>query len=185
MSVDPASFRKALSYYPTGVAVVAVAGPDGVRGMTVGSLSSVSLEPALVLFCVGAEARLAPLLVVGCEVSINVLRADQSALSTYFAGGWKESAPPPHRFVPWGGVSRARLEGAALSLTARVTALHAGGDHAIVVCQVSSIHLGLAPVEPLIFFDRRYHGVDAGPGGQAPDLDRDSGASQLFHDPWV
>lgn len=185
MTVDPATFRKGLSYYPTGVSVVSIAGPDGVQGMTVGSLSSVSLEPPLVLFCVAEAARLAPLLVVGRDVSINVLRADQSVLSTYFASGWKEPVPPPHRFVPWGGKAFARLEGAAVALAARITAINPGGDHSIVICQVSDIHVGLTPIEPLIFFDRRYHGVDTGPGGQAPELDARSGASQLFHDPWV
>jgi flavin reductase (DIM6/NTAB) family NADH-FMN oxidoreductase RutF len=84
--------------------------------------------------------------------------------------------------VPWTGT--ARLEGAALSLAIRITSLVEGGDHLIVVGQVGAVHHGLGPIEPLIFFDRRYHGIDGGSGNLAPEIDPPGAPSQLFHDPW-
>lgn len=180
--IDPATFRKAMSQYPTGVAVVAIASHDGARAMTIGSLTSVSLEPPLVLFCVGRMARLASLLTIDTRLSINVLRVEQQPLSTYFASGWKGEASPPHRFVPW--AQTARLEGAAMSLAIRITSVAEGGDHLIIVGQVEAVHVGLAPIEPLIFLDRRYHGVDGRAGEAAPEIDPPGTPSQLFHDPW-
>jgi len=183
VTVDPAALRAALSQYPTGVAVVAVAADGGVRAMTVGSFASVSLEPPLGLFCVSKRARLAEVVAAGRPFSVNVLRSDQRALSTYFAGAWTGEKPPPHRFVPWGEV--ARLEGAGVSLAGRVASVigDQAGDHLIVIGQVDAVHRGLAPIEPLVFFDRRYHTV-AGGGEAAPELDAPGTSAQLFHETW-
>ena len=161
--------------------MVAMAVADGVSAMTVGSFMSLSLEPPLVLICIARQARMAPTLVLGAAFSINVLRDDQGALSTYFAGSWKEPAPPPHRFVPWDEVPR--LEGVVMTVAARVTALVEGGDHLIVMAEVGGIHVGVAPRNPLLFFDRRYQRLDQAPGDAAPELDSPETA-RLFHEPW-
>jgi flavin reductase (DIM6/NTAB) family NADH-FMN oxidoreductase RutF len=184
VTLDSAALRSALSHYPTGVAVVAVAADGGVRAMTVGSFASVSLEPPLGLFCVAKRARLAEVVSVGRPFSVNVLRSDQRALSTYFAGAWREKMPPPHRFVPWADV--ARLEGAAVSLAGRVATVVGddAGDHLIVIGRVNAVHRGLAPIEPLVFFDRRYHTVDGGRGEAAPELDPAETSAQVFHETW-
>ena len=182
MSLDPATFRGVLSQYPTGVSVVATPVEGGVHAMTAGSFTSVSLDPPLVLFCVGKRARLAELIGVGTPFSVNVLRAESQALSTYFAGSWRESTPPPHRFVPWAGVPR--LEEAGAALACRTAAVVEGGDHWIVVGQVTDLHLGLAPREPLVFFNRRYHRLDAGAGESAPELEPPETPAQLFHESW-
>jgi flavin reductase (DIM6/NTAB) family NADH-FMN oxidoreductase RutF len=182
MSLDPTAFRAALSQYPTGVTVVAIAAEGGVHAMTAGSFGSVSLEPPLGLFCVSKRARMAGMVEVGRAVTVNVLRADQRALSTFFAGAWKEAKAPPHRFVPWEGA--ARLEGAAASFGGRVATLVESGDHLVVIVGIEALHRGLAPIEPLVFFDRRYHTVDSGAGEAAPELDDPSPGAQLFHDSW-
>jgi flavin reductase (DIM6/NTAB) family NADH-FMN oxidoreductase RutF len=182
MSVDSVEFRQALGLFPTGVTVVAVAVGEGVRAMTVGSFTSLSLDPPLVLFCVGKKTRLAEVLAVGRPFSVNVLRADQQALSTYFAGGWKEPTPPPHRFVPWGG--GARLEGVAASIGGELSSLVDGGDHLIAIGTVTALVRGLPPIDPLVFFDRRYRTVDRSTGQSAPELDPTEATTQLFHESW-
>lgn len=184
MTIDPAAFREALSQYPTGVVVLAITDGDGVQGMTIGSFTSLSLTPPLVLLCVGKQARMAPLLTPGQPCTVNVLRSDQRALSTYFAGSWKGESPPPHRFVAWDDLPR--LEGVALALGGRVDSVFEGGDHLIVTIEVANRVLGLPPRDPLLFFDRRYCQVDSARGAEAPDLERADGGvpAQLFHDSW-
>ncbi len=179
--MNPAEFRQVMSQYPTGVSVVATAADDGVDAMTVGSFSSLSLDPPLVVVCVGRTARMASRFEAGSSFSINVLRDDQAALSTYFAGSWKEPTPPPHRFVRWHEVPR--LEGVVMTIAVRVTTVSDGGDHLMVVAEVVGTHLGVAPRSPLVFFDRRYQRLDPGPGDAAPELDQ-PGAARLFHEPW-
>ena len=57
MSVDPKEFRKALGNFAAGVTVVTGTLPDGgPAGLTVTAFSSVSLEPPLVLICIGKRA---------------------------------------------------------------------------------------------------------------------------------
>lgn len=182
MTLDPGAFRHLLSQYPTGVAVVAVSVEGGVRAMTVGSFTSVSLEPPLALFCVAKRAKLAAAIEPRRPFSVNVLRADQQALSTFFAGAWKAPTPPPFRFVPWG--EAVRLEGVAVSLAARIATVVDGGDHLIVIGVIEDLHRGLGPIEPLVFFDRQYYTVDIDAGEAAPELDPPDGTAQLFHEAW-
>jgi flavin reductase (DIM6/NTAB) family NADH-FMN oxidoreductase RutF len=182
MTLDPAGFRQIMSQYPTGVAVVATAVGDRIHAMTVGSFTSVSLEPPLALFCLANRAHLASLIAPGLRFSVNFLRADQPALSTYFAGSWKEPAPPPHRFVAWRDVPR--LEGVAATLRCGVVSIVAAGDHQVVIGEVLDSHLGLAPRDPLVFFDRRYHSLDSTSGAAAPELDSPDPSAQVFHETW-
>jgi flavin reductase (DIM6/NTAB) family NADH-FMN oxidoreductase RutF len=59
--VDPGLFRLVLGHFPTGVAVVTAAGPDGQPvGMAVSSFTSVSLEPPLVAFLPPRRRRAGP-----------------------------------------------------------------------------------------------------------------------------
>ncbi|MBM4185814.1 MAG: flavin reductase [Gemmatimonadetes bacterium] len=182
MTLDSAEFRRTMALMPTGVTVVALAHGDGVRAMTVGSFTSLSLEPALVLFCIGRKSRLAQCAEVGRPFSVSFLRADQQALSTYFAGGWKGPTPPPHRFVPFGAL--ARLEGSAGAVGGTLSAVLDGGDHLIVVGAVSELAQGLPPNQPLVFFDRHYHQLDPSTPQSAPDLDPVDGIARLFHETW-
>ncbi len=146
--------------FATGVAVLAVADGGVTRAMTVNSLTSVSLDPLLLLVCVNRQARLAPLLAPGAPFSVSLLREGQQDLSAYFAGAWREPEPPPHRFLPWGdGV---QLEGCLAALAATVQARLDGGDHWIVTGRVTALHQGPPPARPLVFFGGRYRGLDAG-----------------------
>lgn len=182
MSVAPDDFRQTLALLPTGVTVVALAHGDGVRAMTVGSFTSLSLDPPLVLCCIGKKSRLAELAQVGRAFSVSFLRADQQALSTYFAGGWKEASPPPHRFVPF--ALTARLEGAAGAVGGALASVVDGGDHLILIGAVTAVARGLPPNDPLVFCNRHYHGLDSTTGTTAPDLDPSDGMARLFHGTW-
>src|ERR1700748_3547085 len=99
MSLDPKQFREVAGLFATGVTIVVAEVHGQVHAMTANSVTSVSLEPLLMLFCPSRKARIAQDLAGLTHFSITILRQDQQALSTYFAGGWKASAPPPFRFV--------------------------------------------------------------------------------------
>ena len=67
--------------------------------MTANAVSSLSLDPLLVLFCPAKRARFSQLLPRAAGFSVNFLRDEQEALSTYFAGSWQEPVLPRYRFV--------------------------------------------------------------------------------------
>src|SRR5277367_5168457 len=132
------SFRETLGLLATGVSVVATHIEGQVHAMTANAVSSLSLDPPLVLFCPAKRARFSALLPQAAGFSINFLRDEQEALSTYFAGFWKEPTPPRHRFITSNGLPR--LEGSLASLVCKKRAVYEAGDHWLVTLEVQHLH---------------------------------------------
>jgi flavin reductase (DIM6/NTAB) family NADH-FMN oxidoreductase RutF len=148
--------------------------------MTANAVSSLSLDPMLVLFCPAKRARFSQLLQRAEGFSINFLRDEQEALSTYFAGGWKEAVIPSFRFIPTHGLPR--LEGCLASLICTKRAVHDGGDHWLVIVEVRRLHRGIDPLRPLLFYRGKYRRVEKGEGTTAPDLvDTADEPAQMYH----
>jgi flavin reductase (DIM6/NTAB) family NADH-FMN oxidoreductase RutF len=83
---DSAYFRRALSQFATGIAVVITRAPDGVaHGLTINSFSSVSLDPPLVLWSLANEARSMPAFMAASHYVINVLGEQQADLAMRFS----------------------------------------------------------------------------------------------------
>lgn len=161
-------FRDTMGLFATGVAVVITGGAEEPIAMTVNAVSSVSLDPMLVLFCPGKQTRLAQHIEQLEGFTINILRHDQRALSTYFAGGWREPTPPPFRLVP--SRSALRLEGCLACLDCEKHQIIEAGDHWLVLGRVVGLHTGIEPHRPLLFYGGRYRNVDFSAGTPAPDL---------------
>jgi len=123
--------------WPAGVSVV-VAEVDGRRAaLTVSSLVSLSLEPALVGISISLQASLHELLRKADEWAVSILAGDQDALAQHFA----RSVPP---IALWNGVAvrdddPRLLESAAGWLVARTVAEHPTGDHTFFVGESVSI----------------------------------------------
>lgn len=151
---DPRAFRHVMGLFATGVAVVSTAVGGEVLGMTANSVTSVSLEPLLVLVCVDLRARIAPHMTAGRTFAINFLRDDQEVLSRYYAGGWRDHPRPEHYFAAWAGAPR--LVGALAAVRCDVHRVDEGGDHHIVIARAVDLTEGPAPWNPLLFFAGRY-----------------------------
>jgi 3-hydroxy-9,10-secoandrosta-1,3,5(10)-triene-9,17-dione monooxygenase reductase component len=155
MTLDPRTFRQAVGQFVTGVTVIAIEINGEIRAMTANSFTSLSLDPPLVLFCLGKQTKAGQLVHTAGSFSVNVLCEAQQALSTYFAGSWKDPEPPPFTFIAWQD-GAPRLDGAAVSLGCITHAIHEGGDHWIVVGEVVAIHRPDEPLVPLVFHGGRY-----------------------------
>ena len=167
-TLDAREFRNTIGLFATGVAVIVARADQEVVAMTANAVSSVSLDPMLVMFCPSKRSKLAQHLPNLSAFTINILRQDQQALSTYFAGGWKEPRPPPFRLVP----SRyaPRLEGSLASIECEPWKVMEVGDHWMVLGQVRQLHTGIQPHQPLLFLSGRYRHVLPGDSAPAPDL---------------
>lgn len=134
-SINAATFRHALGRFPSGVTVVTVRDADGRDfGMTVSAFASVSLDPPLVLVCIGDDATIAGAVAAAGHFAVSVLAENQDAVAQRFANSDVD------RFVGT-AVSRgttgiALLDGAVTHLECAIVARHRGGDHTIVVGQV-------------------------------------------------
>ena len=93
------SLREVMGVYPTGVTIVAGRDADGIPfGLTVNSFTSVSLDPPLVLVCIGHSSSSHDRLVSGESFCVNVLSGAQGDVAARFA-----REPSEGRFddVPW------------------------------------------------------------------------------------
>ena len=138
MAVSGDEFRAALARWASGVAVVTAAAGDRIHGMTVSAFASVSLAPPLVLVCADKSSITLEVVEAGGVFAINVLSADQQALSDRFAS--KKDEHRRFEGVPWrrGATGAPLLEGTVAALDCRVVAAHDAGDHVIYVGEVEA-----------------------------------------------
>ena len=153
-SIDARAFRQTVGQFVTGVTVIATEADGSIRAMTANAFTSLSLDPPLVLFCVGKTAHMATLIRDAAGFSVSILAQAQQDLSTYFAGGWKPSSPPPFSFISWEGGPR--LDGCAAALGCSVHAIYEGGDHWIVLGRVLTLYCSEEANPPLVFRAGRY-----------------------------
>jgi flavin reductase (DIM6/NTAB) family NADH-FMN oxidoreductase RutF len=149
-----------LGLFATGVTVITTRGADQLHGTTANTFSSVSLDPPLVLVCLtsGTEAR--RVISAGGFFAVNVLCAEQEALSRYFAARDRPRGPDAFRDVPHrSGVTGAPLiEGAAAQLECRVHAEHEAADQVIFIGEVLAVASD-HEAEPLIFHGGGYRAL--------------------------
>ena len=131
-----ASLREVMGSYPTGVTIVAATEADGVPfGLTVNSFTSVSLDPPLVLVCIGHTSASHDRLVSSTHFSVNVLSDAQDDVAGRFA-----REPSEGRFdeVPWrmGDLGCPLIDESVGWLECSVHEVLSGGDHSIVVGRV-------------------------------------------------
>lgn len=154
--MSPDEFKSALSRWATGVTVVTTRARSGeVAGLTATSFSSLSLDPPLVLFCLGYSSTSKPSFDAADGFIVNILADGQKALAGRFAqlGGDKfpgVSWRPGLRGIPL-------LNDALANLECRILQVHPAGDHLIVVGEVEQIHLGDS--KPLVYYRGTYHSL--------------------------
>lgn len=158
MAIDSRAFRQTVGQFVTGVTVIALEVDGTIRALTANSFTSLSLEPPLVLFCVGKQSRAGQAVKAASGFSINILAEGQQDVSTYFAGAWKSGPPPAFAFLEAEGGPR--LEGCVASIGCHIHAVHEGGDHWIVVGRVVSLYRAESAPRPLVFFRGAYAALE-------------------------
>lgn len=147
--VDPASMRRVLANFATGVTIITA--HDGTRpvGFTCQSVTSLSLDPPYVLFCPGKGSTSWPGMRATGEVCINVLADDQEHLCGQFA----RRGADKFAGVDWsyGDNDAPVLAGALATIQCTLEFEHDAGDHTIAVCRVTGLGSG-RDGDPLLFF---------------------------------
>ncbi|MEO3973659.1 flavin reductase family protein [Streptomyces sp. CAU 1734] len=155
--VAAAEFRQAMGRFLTGVAVVTSCGPEGPHGTTVSSLASVSLEPPMLLICLGRLSSGAEVIRRAGTFTVNILGREQSELAGWFATtgrprGAAGFAGVAHRT---GGHGAPVLTGAVAHLECRVVQDVHAGDHIIFIGEVGRIGCAEA-ADPLAYHQGRF-----------------------------
>ena len=155
MTTLAAGFKDALASWASGVSVVTTRAGSLAYGLTVSSFTSLSLDPPLILVCVGTKNRLPSMIRDAGRFAISLLAADQADVSAQLARSGREPGPDL-------GVPSASTDG-GLPIVADAIAhlacdLHhelVVGDHTVVVGRVTEAS-ARADRQPLVYHRRGY-----------------------------
>ena len=154
-SVDGTTFRQAMRHLAAGVCVVTTIDHMGTMlGLTATSVTSVSLEPPLVLVCVDNRSRTIAPLKGGAPFVVHFLAHGQEELARRFATFLPDKlAGVDYQLTP-GGCPR--LAGVLSSVECVAQHIYAGGDHTIIVGRVVDCQAGAGETRPLMYFAGQY-----------------------------
>ena len=136
-----ARFRRAVSRYATGIALVTTVADGLDHAMTANSFTSVSLDPMLALVCVERGTRFHPAVLRSGVWAVSFLPAGRTDAARWFA---KKGRPLVGQFDPFdvhrGTDGCILLDEALAGLEPRTTEVIPAGDHDIVIGAVTEIH---------------------------------------------
>jgi flavin reductase (DIM6/NTAB) family NADH-FMN oxidoreductase RutF len=157
--VDPARFRQLLGHFATGVAVITADDVEGnPAGMTANTLVSVSLNPPLIAVCIDHTADMYRTLGQATRFTVNILAADQEAISRRFAElGTGRFEGIGFSRSDRGGII---LDGVLAHIECERVAEHPAGDHSIHVGRV--VGGNTSEGEPLLYYRGGYAGMARG-----------------------
>ena len=151
--VSPEEFRSALAACATGVTVVTAIGPNGPSGATANAVTSLSLDPPMMLACLDRGSRTLTSVRAQGRFGVNALAAGQDELARRFSG----KAPEPEQWeaVEWSETDGLpRIAGALMWVACELRDLIDGGDHLILTGNVLAADSREA--EPLLFHHGAY-----------------------------
>lgn len=157
---DPKVMRRAFGKFATGVTVVTVGGGTP-HAMTANSFTSVSLDPPLVLVCVGRSGVMHGRLTAAGSFGVSVLAAHQESVARRFANRWRTLGPAQFDAVDWlpGDLTGAPLlTGTLARFECELWRTHDGGDHTIFIGRVLALEQQ-DDREALLFFHGRFRRI--------------------------
>jgi flavin reductase (DIM6/NTAB) family NADH-FMN oxidoreductase RutF len=151
--ITTAAFRNVMGHLPTGVTVITAVGAGGPIGMAANSVTSVSLDPPLILVCPARTSDTWPAIRAAGRFCVNVMAGHHAELTARFAS--KDSGD---RFAGVDYVLRASgpaLADAVAWVECELIKQHEAGDHTIAIADVTAIEAAPS-VAPLVFFRGAY-----------------------------
>jgi flavin reductase (DIM6/NTAB) family NADH-FMN oxidoreductase RutF len=149
-------FKQAFRALASGIVVITFDAGTAVHGFTATSLTSVSMDPPLALFCVANQSRSRLHLEPGRKVGFSFLGEDQAEQARFFASN--------RPFGECGQIKIDRVAGAPVVagsmavISAAVETLVPAGDHIICVCALHEAN-SAADKAPLLYHSGRYNGL--------------------------
>ena len=158
LSKEQEDFKKVMSNFATGITVITFFDKYSIlRGMTVNSFNSVSLDPLLVLYSLGKYNANFDLYLNCDKFIINILSNKQKRISDFFASKDKELDSFTNYFVDDGVPI---LNNTLGYLVCKPWSKIEAGDHFVIISEVlKTVHSLQDYAEPLVYFNRNYHNL--------------------------
>jgi flavin reductase (DIM6/NTAB) family NADH-FMN oxidoreductase RutF len=151
------AYRDTIGHFASGVTIVTTTGPDGPAGMTTNAVTSLSLDPLLLLVCFEQHSRTLAAVRDSKRFAVNILRAEDHELARVFAS--KRVAREKFESVTHvesHGVPV--LDGALAWIACELRELRPGGDHAIGIGEVIGMGAGELG-DPLVYYRGGYRTI--------------------------
>jgi 3-hydroxy-9,10-secoandrosta-1,3,5(10)-triene-9,17-dione monooxygenase reductase component len=151
-------FRRVMGHFVTGVTVVSAFDLDQPAGITVNALSSVSLDPPLVMIALDRRRFLTPIVRAAGRYAVNILSEDQQALSDCFAGAPVTPGRDSFCGAAWhrGETGLPLIDGAIATIECTVVETFSAGDHDLFIGRVDTLASAHDHPMPLLYYRRRY-----------------------------
>jgi flavin reductase (DIM6/NTAB) family NADH-FMN oxidoreductase RutF len=150
-TLDTKALRQGFGTFATGIGVITVRGAAGLMGLTVNSFTSVSLNPPLILWCLGKGSNRLSAYTQAEVFGVNILRADQRDLSDRFSR-MNPYYAPDEEFVA--ADEHLKFSGSIGWLNCKAHQIHDAGDHVIIVGRVTGFDMYEG--EGLTYFRGKY-----------------------------
>lgn len=162
LSPNTERFRKVMSRFATGVAIVTTRTDHHIHGMTCNAFCSISISPMSILVSLAKETRTEKMIKVGRVFAVNVLSETQTWLSDRFAGRHPEHEGNRYRGVQWRVATTGApiLLGSQAFLDCRLVKVVDCDTHTLFLGSVVAIYADESQ-RPLIFFQSHYMGLDS------------------------
>lgn len=163
---DAAVFRRVIGSFMSGVVVITASDGDVPHGMTVSAVSSLSMDPPMLLACLNTASRTQEVVTRTGVFAVNILAHDQGELAARFA---RSGLPDKFDGV---GVRRGQtgvplLDGALAVIECRVAEVVTGGTHRVFLGRV--VHAEAGEGSPLAYFRGRFGKLEVDGDTQAYD----------------
>lgn len=141
-------FRDAIGNFATGVCVVTAFSENGPTGMTANAITSLSLDPLMMIVCFDKTARTREAALAQGRVGVNILSVEDEGYSKTFAS--KASEEEKFEGVGWTEQAGAPiLDGCVAWFAGEIGELLPGGDHEIGILSVQAF--AAVGGEPLLY----------------------------------
>ncbi|MEB3766990.1 flavin reductase [Acinetobacter sp. MD2] len=157
--VEATDFKNAMSLLTGAVNVITTAGATGRYGFTASAVCSVTDTPPTLLVCMNTSSRSHVHFVENKILTVNVLGAQQQAISSAFASQLSTEERFSHG--TWSTLSTGApvLNDALASFDCQIEQIQEIGTHSIFMCRVVAIQQNDQNDQGLVYFNRAYHHV--------------------------
>lgn len=146
-------FRQTMSKFATGVTVIAVNLEGKVAAMTANAVTSVSLDPMLLLVCIRNNSHMAKIIEETKKFSINILAASQESISNFY-GGKKLQECSPEWII--NEIGHPELKGSHATISCDLYDYQQAGDHTVYYGSVVKMTDSSEEKSALVFLEGKY-----------------------------
>jgi flavin reductase len=149
--------RSMMGRFATGVTVVAARHGPLLAGMTANAISSISMDPPLMMASLHRTSDTHEAIVESHSFAVSVLGVHQRALAECFAKPVTEAKLRRFCDAPWHEAETGSpiLDGAIAYFDCRLAARHDGGDHTVFIGEIVAAGFEEG-ADPLLYFASRY-----------------------------